>query len=79
MKWTITEDDKKLTEITMKALHEGRQRIQTDDGVVVMISEEELARIEGKSSDFTEHLLSIPKVEEADFSRDKSPMREFEW
>jgi hypothetical protein len=77
MDWTVKEAENKLDEIAGKALHEERQRIQTDEGVVVLISEEELKRIEGKKS-FTEHLLSIPKGD-VEFPRDKSPMREFDW
>lgn len=78
MKWMITDEDQKLAEIAGKALHEERQRIQLDDGVVVLISEEELKRIEGKKRSFGEHLLSIPKVD-AEFPRDKDLPREFEW
>ena len=78
MDWTITQDDQKLSEIVDKALHEKRQRIQTDEGVVVVISQEELERIEGKKKSFGEHLLSIPKVD-MEFERDKSPMRDFDW
>lgn len=78
MDWTITKDDQKLSEIVEKALHEQRQRIQTDEGAVVVISQEELERIEGKRKSFVEHLLSIPKGD-VEFPRDKSPMREFDW
>lgn len=76
MKWMITDEDQKLAEIAGKALHEERQRIQTDDGVVVLISEEELKRIEGRKS-FKEHLLSFPKVD-MEFERDRSPMRDID-
>lgn len=78
MDWTITKDDQKLSEIVDKALHERRQRIQTDEGAVVVISQEELEQIEGKQKSFVEHLLSIPKGD-VEFPRDKSPMREFDW
>jgi hypothetical protein len=78
MDWTVKEAENKLDEIAGKALHEERQRIQTDEGVVVLISEDELKRIEGKQKSFTEHLLSIPKGD-VEFPRDKSPMREFGW
>jgi hypothetical protein len=78
MDWTVKEAEHKLDEIADKALREERQRIQTDAGVVVLISEEELERIEGKKKSFVEHLLSIPKGD-VEFPRDKSPMREFDW
>jgi antitoxin Phd len=78
MDWTITDKDQQFTKIAGKALHEKRQRVQTEEGVVVVISEEELDRIEGNSGDFIEHLLSIPKGD-IEFPRDKSPMREVEW
>ena len=78
MDWTITKDDQKLSEIVDKALHEERQRIQTDEGVVVVISQEELERIEGKKKSFGDHLLSIPKGN-AEFPRDKDVPRDFEW
>lgn len=78
MEWTITGEDQKLSEIVDKALHEERQRIQTDEGVVVVISQEELERIEGTRKSFVEHLLSIPKGD-VEFPRDQSPMRESDW
>jgi antitoxin Phd len=78
MEWTITEEDHKLSEIVDKALHEQRQRIHTDEGIVVVISEEEFERIGGKQKSFVEHLMSIPKGD-VEFPRDKSPMREFDW
>jgi hypothetical protein len=77
MDWTITDEDKKLSEIAGKALHEERQRIQTDEGVVVLISEDELARIEGKPKSFKDHLSDFPKVD-MDFERDKSPIRDID-
>lgn len=78
MDWTVEEAEHRLEEIAGKALHEERQRIQTEEGVVVVISQEELERIEGKKKSFVEHLLSIPKGD-VEFPRDKSPMREFDW
>ena len=78
MEWTIADAARRLDEIADKALHEERQRVQTDDGVVVVISEEELSRIEGKGRSFKQHLLDMPKVD-VEFPRDKSPMRDFEW
>lgn len=77
MDWTITKEDQKLSEIVDKALHEQRQRIQTDEGVVVVISQEELERIEGNHKSFKEHLLAFPKVD-MEFERDKSPMRDID-
>ena len=61
MDWTVKEAEHKLDEIAGKALHEERQRIQTDQGVVVLISEEELKRIEGKKKSPGEPLLRTPK------------------
>jgi hypothetical protein len=75
MDWMITKKDQKLAEIVDKALHEKRQRIQTDEGVVIVISQEELERIEGTKKNFVEHLLSIPKSEDTDrpCDREASP------
>lgn len=78
MDWTVSKEDQKLAEIVDKALHEERQRIQTNEGVVVVISQEELERIEGKQKSFIDHLLDIPKGD-VEFPRDRSPMREFDW
>lgn len=75
MDWTITKDDQKLSKIVDKALHEQRQRIQTDEGAVVVISQEELERIEGKKKSFGEHLLSIPKAD-VEFPRDRGLPRD---
>jgi hypothetical protein len=76
MEWKITPDDHKLSKIAGKALHEERQRIRTDEGIVVLISEEELSRIEDGQRSLGEHLLNIPRIDEADFSRDTSLPRE---
>lgn len=78
MDWTITKDDRKLSEIVEKALHEKRQRIQTDEGAVVVISQEELERIEGKKKSFGEYLLDIPKGD-VEFPRDRDLPRDLDW
>lgn len=78
MDWTIAKDDQKLSEIVEKALHEQRQRIHTDEGAVVVISQEELERIEGKKRSLGEHLLNIPKGD-VEFPRDRDLPRDIEW
>lgn len=78
MEWKVEDAQANFPELVEQALHEERQQIETGEGVVVLISKEELNRIEGKPKSFKEHLLSIPKVD-IEFPRDKSPMREFEW
>jgi hypothetical protein len=69
----------RFDELLDKALHEGPQRIKIDKGVVVFISQEELDLdlIEGRSEDFVQHLLSIPKGD-IEFPQDKSPMQRLE-
>lgn len=79
MDWKVADAKNRFSEVMTKALQEGPQRIRRRDGTVVMISEEELERIEGKRPGFKEFLLSIPDMEGADVSRDRSLDREFDW
>jgi hypothetical protein len=72
MEWKIADAERDFREVVDKALHEERQTIQGDQGVVVLISQEELERIEGRGDTFGDQILRLPKVEEADFSRDEA-------
>lgn len=72
MDWKIADAEERFDELVDRALHQERQQIETDEGVVVLISQKELEHIEGKKSSLEEYLLSIQKVEETDFSRDES-------
>lgn len=79
MEWDATDAGKRFGELVTKALTEGRQRVESREGTVVIISEEELARIEGKKRSFKGFLLNIPDMEGVDISRDKRPLRDIEW
>lgn len=83
MDWTVREAEHKLDEIADKALHEGPQRILRDDDVVVMISEDEYRQLKRdravEKNDFLEFLRNGPGLDDLDLTRDKSPMREFDW
>lgn len=78
MDWKVADAKNRFSEVMTKALEEGPQRIRRRDGTVVMMSEEELERIAGMRPGFKEFLLSIPDMEGADISRDRSQHREFE-
>jgi outer membrane receptor for ferrienterochelin and colicin len=59
-----------------------RQQIETEEGVVVVISEEELERIEGHSGekiDVLEFLKSVPGLEGVDLTSHKTPLRDIDW
>lgn len=79
MDWKVADAKNRFSELMTRALEDGRQRITRRDGTVVLISEKELERIEGKEPDFKEFLLSIPDMEGVDISRDKRPLRDIEW
>lgn len=79
MAWKIADAKNRFSEVVTRALTEGRQKVERRDGTVFVISEEELDRIEGKTPDFKEFLLSIPDMEGVDLSRDKRPLRDIEW
>lgn len=66
--WKFTEAKNNLSEVVNRTISEGRQEIHRRDEVVVMISKDELDRIEGKPEEysFTDHLLAFPKEEEGD-------------
>lgn len=63
--WKLAEAKNKLSEVVNKTLSEGPQEIHRRGDVVVVISKEELDRLDKKSEkpDFNQHLLSIPKDE----------------
>ncbi len=83
MDWTVKEAEQKLDEIADKALHEGPQRIRRDEDVVVVISDEEYRQLKRdravEKNDFLEFLRNGPGLDDLDLTRDKSPMREFDW
>lgn len=63
--WKLAEAKNKLSEVVNRTITEGRQEIHRRDDVVVMISKDELDKLEGKESepDFIEHLLDFPSDE----------------
>lgn len=79
MDWKVADAKNRFSELVTRALEDGPQRIRRRDGTVVMISERDLERIEGKEPDFKKFLLSIPDMEGVDISRDKRPLRDIEW
>lgn len=79
MDWKAADAKNRFSELMTKTLEDGRQRITNQDGTVVMISEEELDRIEGKKPDFIDFLMSGPGFEGVDLERDKRPLRDIEW
>lgn len=83
MDWKIADAQRDFSELVNKDLHEGPQRIQTDDGVVVVISEDEYRLLKAeraaRENDCIEYLKNGPSLEGIDISRDRSPMREIEW
>lgn len=82
MDWKVEDAQAKFPELVEQALHDGPQRVVRDEETVVIISEDEyrsLKRHEPKKNDFLEFLMSGPGLEDLDLTRDKSPMREFEW
>ena len=79
MDWKVADAKNRFSELMTRALEDGRQRITRRDGTVVMISEKELERIEGKKPDFIDFLMSGPGFEGVDLERDKRPLRDIEW
>jgi prevent-host-death family protein len=79
MDWKVADAKNRFSELMTKALEDGPQRITRRDGTVVMISEKELERIEGKKPDFIDFLMSGPGFEGVDLERDKQPLRDIEW
>lgn len=63
--WKLAEAKNKLSEVVNRTISEGRQEIHRRDDVVVVISKDELDKLEGKKDayDFNEHLLSFPAVD----------------
>ncbi len=79
MVWQLEEATSKLDEVFTMAMEEGPQFVARGDEEVVVLSKDDYLKLTGEKPDFIQHLLSIPKIDDLDLTRDRSPMREFEW
>lgn len=74
MEWDLTDDKGKISEVLRLAASEGPQTI-VQDGERFVVTRQRRDDPEG----FKDWLLNGPSLEGVDLTRDKSPMREFEW
>lgn len=82
MTWKLAEAKNKFTEVFNKALAGEPQTISRRGEEVVVMSKSDFEKATKKGSkkkDFIKHLLSIPKVDELELERDKSPMRDIDF
>ena len=79
MAWQLAEAKNKFSEVFTKTIEEGPQFVTRRDQEIVLLSKEAYLDLIGERPDFIQHLLSIPKLDDIDFSRDKTPMRDYEW
>ena len=76
MIWRLAEAKNKFSEVVRRALTEGPQHIvRRHDGVVVL-SEDEYARLAGERPGFKQLLLDGPGLDGLDLKRDQTPMRD---
>jgi hypothetical protein len=47
--------------------------------VVVVLSVAEYERVTGKKPNFIEYLLNAPDMSDLDLTRDKTPLRDYDW
>jgi prevent-host-death family protein len=79
MEWQLAEAKNKFSELVNRTLTEGPQRVRRRGDVVVVVSGAEWERVTGKQPDFIEFLLSAPDMSDLDLTRDKTPMRNYDW
>jgi antitoxin Phd len=79
MEWQLAEAKNKFSELVTRAMTEGPQRVRRRKDVVFVISEAEFEQRSQKKPDFIEFLLNAPDMSGLDLTRDKTPMREFDW
>jgi prevent-host-death family protein len=77
--WQLAEAKNKFSHVFTKTIEEGPQFVTRRDQEIVLLSKADYLALIGEKPDFIQHLLSIPKVDEIDFSRDTSAMRDYEW
>lgn len=78
MEWKLADAKNRFSELVTKAINDGPQRISRRDDVVIVLSEADYLRLQGKRPSLVEYILSGPDLSELDLSRDKSLMREIE-
>ena len=79
MVWQLAEAKNKFSEVFTKAIEEGPQFVTRRDEEIVVLSKDRYLELTGDKPNFVQHLLSIPKVEDIDLTRDKTPLRDYEW
>jgi prevent-host-death family protein len=77
--WQLAEAKNKFSEVFTKAIEEGPQRVTRRGQAVIIVSEEEFLKEHKERMSFVEFLLSAPKVEELDLTRDEDYGRDIEW
>ena len=76
MIWRLADAKNKLSEVVVRAINEGPQRISRRGKLVVVVSDAEFDRLRGQQPSFTAYLLDGPDLSDIDLERDQSPMRE---
>jgi prevent-host-death family protein len=78
MDWRFADAKNKLSEVVTRAIHEEPQRIRRRDDTVLVVSQRDYDRMNGKRPDFKSFLLNGPDMGYLDLTRDSSPIREVE-
>jgi prevent-host-death family protein len=79
MIWRLADAKNKLSEVVVRAINEGPQRISRRGKLVVVVSDAEFDRLRGQQPSFTAYLLDGPDLSDIDLERDQTPMREAAW
>lgn len=72
----MAEAKNKFSELINKALIEGPQKVTRRQDAVVVINESEYKKLTGEAQSLNDFLLSGPKFDGLDLTRDQSPMRD---
>jgi antitoxin Phd len=76
MEWVMAEAKNRFSELMNQAISDGPQFVRRRNGGVVVVSEEQWERVNGKRPDFIEYLMNGPGFEGLDLTRDQSPGRD---
>ncbi len=78
MTWKLADAKNRFSELVNTALSDGPQRVERRNDVVIVLSEADYLRLQGKRPSLVEYIMNGPDLSELDLTRDRSLMREIE-
>lgn len=77
MDWRLADAKNRFSELVNRALEEGPQTVRRHKDAVVVMAERDYEKLTGSRPSFKRFLMNrTPSLEQLDFRRDRSPMRD---